>query len=374
MLASRRFAGRLALLIGAASLILFTASCSRQPAMPWAEPSEFEPFDNLRDWKLFVGDGHTQEPAAGVIPYDLNSPLFSDYTAKRRFVKLPTGKKAAYNETEAFDFPVGSIIIKTFSMPADLRDPSKGERLLETRLLVHRPDGWIGLPYVWNEAQTEAKLKVAGGTVDVEWTHYDGGKRTNNYILPNVNQCKNCHENDRKILPIGPKARNLNRDFAYSDGTENQLVRWTKSGILEGAPPPDQAPKLAVWNDPKTGSLDERARSWLEINCAHCHNPKGPARTSGLELMASVSDPVRWGLMKLPIAAGRGSGGRHYDIVPGKPDESILVFRLESTDPGVMMPELPRRLVDDEGVALIREWIGSMKPTSKPKPKQPPRG
>jgi mono/diheme cytochrome c family protein len=119
---------------------------------------------------------------------------------------------------------------------------------------------------------------------------------------------------------------------------------------------------LAIWNDPKTGTLDERARAYLEVNCAHCHNPKGPARTSALDLLASQTDPTLWGLHKPPVAAGRGTGGRKFDIVPGKPDESIMVFRMESTEPGVMMPELPRRMVDDEGVALIREWIAKMKP------------
>lgn len=362
----------LAALLSAAALSSGLIGCSKAPAPP-IEPAVWEPYEKLSEYGLFVGDGRTHEPRAGVVPYDLNSPLFSDYATKYRFVKLPPGEYATYHEEDAFDFPVGTILSKTFAFLHDLRDPSKGQRLVETRLLIRRPEGWVGLPYVWNEEQNEAVLDVAGGTLDVAWTHTDGKERTVNYIIPNSNQCKACHENDRILAPIGPKARHLNKDFDYPEGRENQLTSWTRRGILRGAPAPEVAPKLAVWNDPKTGSLDERARAWLEINCAHCHNARGPARTSGLELLASIHEPVRWGKMKTPVAAGRGSGGRLYDIVPGKPDESILVYRLESTDPGVMMPELPRRLVDEEAVALIREWIEKM-PKEEPAPPAAARG
>ncbi|MFO0948978.1 MAG: hypothetical protein U1D30_24215 [Planctomycetota bacterium] len=261
-----------------ACFLIFLSGCgSRGPSNDPAAV-DFQPPEKLSAYQLFVGDGSTQEPASGVVPYDLNSPLFSDYSTKYRFVKLPQGAVAKYEDQDAFDFPVGTIIAKTFSYLHDLRDASKGQRLIETRLLIHRPEGWVGLPYRWNKEQNEAILDVAGDTVDVEWIHTDGKTRTVNYIVPNSNQCKSCHENDKKMGPIGPKARNLNKDFAYRSGTENQLVHWSKSGILAGAPDPAQAPKLADAADPKSGSLDDRARAWLEINCAHCHNPKGPRR------------------------------------------------------------------------------------------------
>jgi uncharacterized repeat protein (TIGR03806 family) len=203
---------------------------------------------------------------------------------------------------------------------------------------------------------------VAGGTVDVEWVHYDGTKRTNNYIIPNMNQCKSCHESDKKLLPIGLKARYLNKTYRYEHGSENQLDYWTRIGYLKGAPAAGAAPRLPVWDNPKSGTRDERARAWLEINCMHCHNPRGAANTTGLDLGYYETDPVKLGVMKPPVAAGRGSGGLFFDIVPGKPDESILVYRIESTDPGVMMPELPRRLLDEEGARLVREWIAAMTP------------
>ena len=328
------------------------------------------PLEKLSDYKLFVGNGSTQQPAEGVIPYDLNTPLFSDYTEKFRFVKLPSGQRAEYSPDGPFEFPVGTIIAKTFAYPIDARDSTKGRRLLETRILEHQADGWVGLPYIWNKEQTEATLEVAGDTVDAQWIDAAGENCSNNYIIPNANQCKGCHKQGDTMLPIGPKARHLNRDFAYADGVENQLAHWTRKGALAGAVDAQDAPRLAVWNDPSTGSLDDRARAWLEANCAHCHNPQGPARNSGLDLTASQKSPTQFGIFKTPVAAGRGTGGHDFDIVPGNPADSIMTFRITSLDPGIMMPELGKRLVHKEGAELVREWIAAM-PESTPGGKGP---
>jgi uncharacterized repeat protein (TIGR03806 family) len=337
---------------------LASPGCGSQPKGRVAAPATR--FQRISQYALFAGDPAAQQPASGVIPYDINSALFSDYAEKFRFIKLPAGASAAYKSDAPFDFPIGTVIAKTFAYPHDARNPSQGRRLIETRILKHEPDGWVGLPYVWNEAQSDATLDVAGDTVNVSWIHTDGEARTNNYIIPNSNQCKGCHKAGEKILPIGPKARHLNRDFVYATGKENQLAHWSRSGALVGAPAPEQAPRLAVWDNPKTGTLDARARAWLEINCAHCHSPEGPARNSGLDLLASQQNPTSFGILKPPVAAGIGSGGLPYDIVPGKPDQSILAFRIASIHPGIMMPELGKRLVHTEGVALVREWIASM--------------
>lgn len=326
-------------------------------AKRWRAPKD------LADWNLFVvREGKlVHQPLPGVIPYDLNSPLFSDYTTKYRFVKLPEGTKAKYDPHDVFDFPVGTVIAKTFSYPHDMRDPSKGEQLLETRILYHHDTGWKALTYPWNADQTSATLSVTGDVVPSRWINQDGHEQKNDYVIPDQNKCASCHENDKVVIPVGPKARYLNKNFAYAGGVENQLDHWTKAGILEGAPPDSRsAPKLAVWNDPATGDLDQRARAWLEINCAHCHNAKGPARTSGLELTYDQTDPEKLGVWKTPIAVGRGGGGRRYSIVPGRPDESILLYRIESLDAGVMMPEVARRMIDVEGVDLIRQWIAAM--------------
>jgi len=318
-----------------------------------------EPFPTkLSAWKLFVGDAAALKPNAGVVPYDLNTPLFSDYATKYRFVWMPPGTSATYNDTEAFDFPVGTILSKTFAFPD--ADQGGKQRIIETRLLVNARSGWVTLPYVWNREQTEATLDVAADPTTVHWVHPSGTRYTIDYVIPNTNQCKGCHDRSKTVTPIGPKARNLNKDFNYPEGRFNQLAYWTKIGYLKGAPPPDRAPKLAVWDDPSSGPLDARARAYLEINCAHCHNPRGPANTTGLYLLAAQTDPMRLGLCKVPVSAGQGSGDLLFDVVQGKPEESILVHRMESTTPKIMMPELGRSMVHQEGVALIREWIASL--------------
>lgn len=316
----------------------------------------------LSEWGLFEGALADLQPVPGVVPYDVNTPLFSDYAAKLRFVCLPNGGHATYTSAGAFDFPVGTVIAKTFAYPMDRRDPAKGRRILETRLLVHEDEGWIGLPYVWNDDQSEAELTLAGGRLAVSWIDEHGDlRRHDGYLVPNANQCKGCHRPaGHRMAPLGPRADELNRELDYPGGSENQLAHWARVGILDGAPPLQTVPRLPVWDDPSTGSVEERARAWLDVNCAHCHNPEGAARTTGLDLSYAQRDPTLLGVYKYPVAAGRGSGDDLFGIAPGRPESSILVYRLRSTDPGVMMPELGRGLVHEEGVALVEEWIRTM--------------
>jgi parallel beta-helix repeat protein len=323
---------------------------------PADEPCEF-----LSSYRFFRGEGAKQDPNDGVVPYDLNTQLFADYAVKHRFVWLPPGTSAQYNEAESFDFPVGTVIIKTFAYPDDLREPSGSARLLETRLLVHRSVGWAGLPYVWNTDQTEARLAVVGTGLSVSATQQNGQPRTVEYNVPNANQCKECHREHNNVMgPLGPKARNLNKSYPYATGAENQLAYWTRLGLLQGAPDPSQAPRTAVFDDPTSGTLEERARGYLDVNCASCHNPSGAARTTGLYLSAHETDPLRLGVCKSPVAAGRGSGNLSYDIQPGTPDASIMVFRMSSVEPGIAMPELGRLRVHTEGVQVIRDWVSTL--------------
>lgn len=331
-----------------------------------------EPFpEQLSAWGLFRGDGSTLEPNPGVIPYDVNTPLFSDYAEKFRTVWMPPGQPAGYSDTDAFDFPVGTILSKTFMYPRDASasGPRRGSagnrehryRLIETRLLVRGENGWVALPYIWNDEGTEATLEIVGSAIPVSWTHPSGTVKQIHYMVPNTNQCLGCHESRKRMTPLGLKARHLNRDYAYDEGQENQLVRLTRAGYLRGAPELPKVPRNAVWNDPGSGNLESRARAYLDANCGHCHNPTGPAASSGLYLAATEWEPRALGVCKSPVAAGRGSGqGRPFDIVPGKPDLSILPFRMASVDPGIMMPELGRSLVHEEGVQLVREWIAGL--------------
>jgi hypothetical protein len=138
-----------------------------------------------------------------------------------------------------------------------------------------------------------------------------------------------------------------------------QLERWIRDGTLSGAPETAAIPALPRADDPRL-PLERRARAYLDVNCAHCHNPRGPANTAGLDLRFAQNDPVKLGIGKPPVAAGSATGGRLVDIAPGDPERSILLHRMESVEPGVMMPELGRKIADDAAVELIRLWIAAL--------------
>jgi uncharacterized repeat protein (TIGR03806 family) len=195
--------------------------------------------------------------------------------------------------------------------------------------------------------------------VPVSYKDSSGQKHAFTYFIPNANECKQCHENARVMLPIGPKTRNLNKDYVYADGSANQLVQWTQAGYLQGAPASQAAPKAARWDAPQSGTLDARARAYLDNNCAHCHQPGAGAGYTGFDLRLTSAGLESLGLCKSPNSAGR-VGNLVYDLVPGKPEESILVARMESTRPKEMMPQIGRSVVHQEGLALIREWVRSL--------------
>ncbi|MCB1843485.1 MAG: hypothetical protein KDI09_11025, partial [Halioglobus sp.] len=315
---------------------------------------------NLSDYRLFADAGNPLSNAnGGGVLYDLNTPLFTDYANKYRFVFLPEGQQAAYRSTEVFDFPVGTIIAKTFTIQADLRDDGSAQEIIETRLLINRKDGWKALPYIWNADKSDAVLTVTGGTKNVSWIDAAGQSRSTDYVIPNTNNCVNCHGSG-DLLPIGPTARSLNKAFTYASGVENQLAHWAAAGILTGAPEDTSViDTIPLWND-TTASLDDRARGYLDINCAHCHMPNGSGSTSGLYLEYTRAFGFDVGECKPPVAAGGGSGGLKHVIVPGDADASILSFRMDSNDNAVRMPEIGRSIIHTEGVALVNDWINAM--------------
>ncbi len=365
-------------LLAALVSLLACSACNRSGDAGVTFHAQGRP-EKLSDWHVVIADGKRLRLNDGVEPYALNTALFSDYAHKLRTIWLPPGTRAKYHATDAFEFPVGTIISKTFYYPraagsdnAVLRiaeQPGESRdgldlakmRMIETRLLVRREQGWVALAYVWNAGQTEAMLARAGEIVPLELRKADApvgeGVKQIGYLVPDENQCAGCHATDNSshaINPIGPRARHLNRDDPWHPGT-NQLARMAALGRLEGLPATG-IPRNARLDD-AGAPLDARARAYLDVNCGHCHSPKGPADTSGLWLDASTNDPIRLGECKPPVAAGQGTGDHTFDIVPGRPDDSILVYRMSSLDPGAMMPEVGRATVHEEGVALVRDWI-----------------
>lgn len=315
--------------------------------------------EKLSEYGFFQGALAELKPADRVIPYTVNTALFSNYAEKLRFIYIPEGEIVAYNDSVVLNFPKGTVLIKNFYYPLDFRKPEKGRQILETRLLVHLESGWEAWPYRWNDEQTEAFYDPAAETRMITYIDKSGKKVTTPYAIPNKNQCKGCHIRDQKMMPIGTSARQLNGDYSYISGKENQLTHLQRIGLLTGLIEIDKAPKLAVWDNPASGTIDQRARAYLDANCAHCHSRSGPANTSGLFLDIDEKDPGHLGVNKTPIAAGRGAGDLQFDIVPGEPHKSIMVFRMKTNDPAIAMPEIGREQVHKEGVALIEEWIRS---------------
>lgn len=328
------------------------------------EPYADAPRLKLSEYAFFKGKLSDLSPAPGVFPYEVNAPLFSDYAEKARFIYLPEGTRMEFDSARAFGFPTGAAIIKNFYYWKDARAPDNGRNILETRILLKEELGWKAYAYVWNAEQTEATLEVAGAHFPVQWITKEGAKMDLEYIVPNLNQCKGCHSYDGKFVPIGTTVRQLNR----TENGADQLLVWQQSGLLTlpSGYDPAQAPRLTDYRKPIAPATpgqnpyESAARAYLDGNCAHCHNPHGPANTSGMFLSASETDAEHIGIGKPPVAAGRGSGDRRFGIVPGQPGESILVYRMESNDPGVRMPELGRQLAHQEGVELIKAWIRKM--------------
>ncbi len=317
------------------------------------------PYKTLSDYSFFKGNTAALQPNEHVLPYDLITPLFSDYAYKARFVWMPDSVQAVVQEDGSIHFPENTVLIKNFYYPKDFRKADKNWQLMETRLLMKLKDTWQAYTYVWDAAQKEAKLQQIGDFKPVSWTDEIGEKHEIEYVVPNKNQCKSCHNIDNMVLPIGPKVQNLNRTLVYADGEQNQLDKWQQTGILQRRDVTAFQP-LAKWDDSQNADLQARALAYLDVNCGHCHSEHGPAHTSGLYLNAHQTDKGKLGFCKTPVAAGKGSGNRKYGIVPGQPDASILVYRMESDDPGEMMPELGRVIEHKEGVALIRAWIASL--------------
>jgi uncharacterized repeat protein (TIGR03806 family) len=198
-----------------------------------------------------------------------------------------------------------------------------------------------------------------GAEKEVRFIDNTGKEQVINYLVPNKNQCKSCHNKNESLAPLGVQTRHLNHEIAFAEGSENQLAHWAKLGKLEGFLGKAAHPSLVNYED-QSQALNDRAMAYLDINCSHCHRAEGPASTSGLFLTYGQKDPLKLGVFKTPVAAGKGSGKHTYDIVPGQADASILLHRMNSTEIGVAMPEIGRTSIHAEGVALIREWINQM--------------
>ena len=314
------------------------------------------PHEKLSDYNFFKGDIKLQDPSNELLPFAPISTLFTDYAKKRRFIYMPNNVKASYvADNESLNFPVGAAIIKTFYYDAVL--PDNTARIIETRVMIKKSTGWMFAEYVWNDQQTEAYLQMNGSTTAISFKH-NGVIQNINYEIPSENQCATCHNSGDQPLPIGTKPQNLDNLYTYADGSKNQLTKWIDKGFLT-ANVPSNIMSVVDYNDTTKG-LNLRARSYFDINCAHCHHAEGSANYVNLRFAFSDSSD----LDNLGVNQGAGipvPGVSHGVIVaPQNAPESSLYYMMSTNDPMVKMPRLGRTIVDQEGLALVEAWINSL--------------
>lgn len=322
----------------------------------------------LSDWGVvFVEDGRLRL-GSGVTFYELAIALFSDHANKLRTVWVPPGQHVQLNDGRLV-FPVGTVVSKTFfylkdeagsltttAWDGDLSGLTRDRlELLETRILVKQPDGWEAVPYRWRG--DNAEFHILGDVTMLALIDDDGAEVSFPYVMPTRNECASCHvvdQSSRALVPIGLKPRHLN---VAREAGETQLAAWRSAGLLSDEADVGALPRAVDWD---TEDVAAKARAYLDINCGHCHNADGAADTSALWLDAGDHPAWRLGFCKPPVAAGRGTGGRRFSIVPGQPDKSILIHRVTTTEPDERMPEIGRALPHDRAIELLRDWVASI--------------
>ncbi|KOS06106.1 hypothetical protein AM493_08695 [Flavobacterium akiainvivens] len=324
------------------------------PESPVVLDPEAEPHPKLSDYHFFEGELKNLEPAYGVLPYDLNSSLFTDYALKKRFIWMPAGQTAHYTtDGQVPDFPVGTVLIKNFYYENTL--PNNTTIIIETRLLIKKAAGWHMANYVWNDAQTEAELNTTGGTKEITWMH-NGVEDSVDYKIPTHNQCMQCHAQNDIEMPIGPKPQNINKMYAYADGSMNQLARWKQFGYLDTYP--QQILSTVNWED-TAQPLELRVRSYLDVNCAHCHTQGADCGYTPMDLaFANSITPENLGICREPVDFV--SGREEYIVSGQETANSLMYWRMNNTIQAEMMPPLGRVTIHTEGVQLIEEWINAM--------------
>ncbi len=281
------------------------------------------------------------EPAAGLVPYSVAAPFWSDGAAKERWLALPDGTAIAVGADGDFALPSGSVLMKHFRL---------GDALVETRLLMRHPDGgWAGYTYEWNAAQTDAVLVEGGKTATIGSTQW---------IFPSGAECLVCHT-AAAGYSLGLEAAQLNHDRLYpgTGRTANQLR--TLDHILLFATPlgdPASQPRLPDPFDPAE-PLEPRARAYLHTNCANCHRPGGAG--AALDLRFATALERTGACDAVPQAGDLGLGANARIVAPGRPDDSVLLARMSRRD-AHGMPPLASSAVDEDGIALVRDWIAAL--------------
>lgn len=318
------------------------------------------PYPKLSDYNFFVGFIKNQNPSLGVLPYEPASSLFTDYALKKRFIWMPEGTLATYNgDANVLELPVGAVIIKNFYY--NNVQPTNTAKIIESRLMIRKSDGWIFAEYVWNNEQTEAFLDMNGSNIPISWIDENNHALSTNYRIPSQGECLVCHKSNDVPIPIGIKPQHLNVPYNYTSGSQNQLAKWIHIGYLENNLPSDIV--TTVNYKDSSQPLDLRVRSYVDINCAHCHQNNSHCDYRPMRFAFNESaDLTNMGVcVDTQDMAGFPSALSKI-VTPGNVNRSMLYHRVSSADPSVMMPLVGRTLVHQEGIQLIEAWINSLEP------------
>lgn len=294
--------------------------------------------------------------AGTLLPYDLVQPFWSDGAIKTRFVAMPDAK-VAFSPTGEWRFPPGTVFVKTFELPTDAANQNL-KRRLETRLLVvDRNGGVYGVTYKWRADLSDAELVAPEGLHEDITIRDSNGSHAQSWYYPSRSDCLVCHNSHTNGV-LGPKTRQMNRDLHYADGsTENQLRRWNRLGLFDTTlDEKDIAsfPTLAH-SDDTSRSIEDRARSWLDANCAHCHRPGGTVANFDARYETPLAEQQ---LIDGPVLIDENID-RARVISPHDPWRSVALLRVE-TNSDIRMPPLARNTVDTQGAKLLRDWIASL--------------
>lgn len=333
------------------------------------------PYPVLSDYHFFEGAMKDQIPALNVIPYKPASSLFSDYAHKKRFVWMPPGLSASYiSDSTVLELPVGAALIKTFYYDnVQNVTPVGATRIIETRIMIRKATGWIFADYVWNAAQTEAFLDLSGSNTPVTWIDENNVQKTVTYRIPAEEQCIVCHKKREIIngvdqtvfVPIGIKPQNLNTGFTYSSTARNQLSKWIEQGYLQNNFTFPSVANSTIDYEDTSRSIELRARSYVDINCAHCHQNDrhcdyrpmrfGFAETSNNLINMGVCVDTQ-DMQDFPSSLSK-------IVTPGNINRSMLFHRINTTDESIRMPLHGRTLIHEEGISLMQAWINSLQGT-----------
>lgn len=297
--------------------------------------AEFLP--KLSELKLFQGNLANLEPTSVVDIYRLNTPLFTDYSHKKRFLSLPEGSSMTYDGDGFPIFPINTILTKTFYYNNDETNDDSTKNIIETRVLINtETDGWRLANYIWNSDQSDADLTVDEHNVSVDYINEMGISKHIDYVVPGMQDCVKCHKNSDTQTPIGPKVRNLNHTY----NGENFIEQMITKGKLINAPAINEIAKLPKW-DNTNNTLSERARAYLDVNCAHCHEPGG---------FYNISHGDNFDL--------------RYETDFIRSNISIykdqIVTRMHSDISQYGMPFIGTTIKHSEGIDLIEEYVNSL--------------